>query len=83
MEQVRQLEIEKEKKAVKRRQWHLDQERRVEKLDAKRAKAATHGKERRVDEAKCKYYEARARRYEMVNEENYRFYKMLAAEHCK
>lgn len=77
------MEVEKEKKAIKHRQWQLDKERRIEKLDAKRAKAATHGKELRIDRAKCEYYNAKARSYEMVNMENYLFYKMWAAESCK
>ena len=62
MEQLRQIESDKEKKRMERRQWNLDKEKRVEKLNAERKENQSIGKETKIDKTKCEYYIAVARK---------------------
>lgn len=87
MEQVRQMELEKEKKAIKHRQYKLDAENRRTRLKNEKIiednNRITRRKQNKIDQAKCDYYKIRARKYEYKDEELHTYYNLKAAENCR
>ncbi len=87
MEQVRQMELEKEKKAIKHRQYELDAENRRTRLKNERIiednNRITRRKQNKIDRAECDYYKTRSRKYEYKDEEMHTYYNLKAAETCR
>lgn len=87
MEQVRQMELEKEKKAIKHRQYEIDAENRRTRLKNEKIiednNRITRRKQNKIDRAECDYYKAKARRYEYKDEEMHAYYNLKAAENCR